>query len=134
MVILDELPFKMVEGEGFRAYSQVLEPRFVVPSRITVARDCMKLYVEEKKALKKLLKSQRNHKGATIGRVIEECLVEWNIEDILTLTVDNASSNDLTIDYLKRNSKWKRSILDNRFLHVRCCAHIVNLICERWLE
>ncbi|KAL0385845.1 UNVERIFIED_CONTAM: hypothetical protein Sradi_2978800 [Sesamum radiatum] len=53
MVILDELPFKMVEGEGFRAYSQVLEPRFVVPSRITVARDCMKLYVEEKKALKK---------------------------------------------------------------------------------
>ncbi|KAL0458820.1 UNVERIFIED_CONTAM: putative AC transposase [Sesamum latifolium] len=59
MVLLDELPFKMVEGEGFRAYSQVLEPRFVVSSRITVARDCMKLYVEEKKALKKLLKSQR---------------------------------------------------------------------------
>ncbi|KAL0431053.1 UNVERIFIED_CONTAM: putative AC transposase [Sesamum radiatum] len=165
----------MVEGEGFRAYSQVLEPRFVVPSRITVARDCMKLYVEEKKALKKLLKSQRvclttdtwtsiqnlnymcltahwiddswklqkkilnflvveNHKGATIGRVIEECLVEWNIEDILTLTVDNASSNDLTIDYLKRNSKWKRSILDNRFLHVRCCAHIVNLIVKDGLN
>ncbi|KAL0288422.1 UNVERIFIED_CONTAM: hypothetical protein Sangu_2660100 [Sesamum angustifolium] len=59
MVIIDELPFKMVEGEGFRAYSQALEPRFVVPSHITVARDCMKLYVEEKKVLKKLLKSQR---------------------------------------------------------------------------
>ncbi|KAL0291119.1 UNVERIFIED_CONTAM: Zinc finger BED domain-containing protein DAYSLEEPER [Sesamum angustifolium] len=75
-----------------------------------------------------------NHKGATIGRVIEECLVEWNIEDILTLTVDNASSNDLAIDYLKRNTKWKRSILDNRFLHVRCCAHIVNLIVKDGLN
>ncbi|KAK4404032.1 putative AC transposase [Sesamum angolense] len=75
-----------------------------------------------------------NHKGSTIGRVIEECLVEWNIEDILTLTVDNASSNDLAIDYLKRNTKWKRSILDNRFLHVRCCAHIVNLIVKDGLN
>ncbi|KAK4384181.1 Zinc finger BED domain-containing protein RICESLEEPER 3 [Sesamum angolense] len=90
----------------------------------------MKLYVEEKKVLKKLLKSQR----VPQGRVIEECLVEWNIEDILTLTVDNASSNDLAIDYLKRNTKWKRSILDNRFLHVRCCAHIVNLIVKDGLN
>jgi len=41
MVIIDEMPFRSVEGEGFRRYSKVLQPRFEPPSRITVARDCM---------------------------------------------------------------------------------------------
>ena len=58
MYIIDELPFRVVEGEGFRRYSHALEPRFVVPSRITIARDCMALYHDEKKKLKKMLKSQ----------------------------------------------------------------------------
>ncbi|KAK4421466.1 hypothetical protein Salat_2097200 [Sesamum alatum] len=31
MVIIDELPFKFVEGEGFRVYSRALEPSFEVP-------------------------------------------------------------------------------------------------------
>jgi hypothetical protein len=41
MVIIDEMPFRSVEGEGFRRYSKVLQPRFEPPSRITVARDYM---------------------------------------------------------------------------------------------
>jgi len=41
MVIIDEMPFRSVEGEGFRRYSKVLQPRFDPSSRITVARDCM---------------------------------------------------------------------------------------------
>ena len=36
MIICDELPFRAVEGEGFKDYSRLLEPRFVIPSRITV--------------------------------------------------------------------------------------------------
>jgi len=59
MVIIDEMPFRSVEGEGFKRYSKVLQPRFEVPSRITVARDCMQRYVEEKPKLKKLLKNHR---------------------------------------------------------------------------
>ena len=38
MVIRDELPFRVVEGEGFNDYSRLLEPRFVIPFRITVER------------------------------------------------------------------------------------------------
>ena len=38
-----------------------------------------------------------NHKGSTIGRVIESCLLDWGIEYVLTITVANSSSNDLTI-------------------------------------
>jgi hypothetical protein len=47
----------------------------------------------------------------------------------LTVTLDNVSSNNLTISYLKNVMKdWPTNILSNKHLHVRCCAHIVNLI------
>jgi hypothetical protein len=38
----------------------------------------------------------------TIGQAIESCVMEWGIDKILTITVNNASSNNLTIKYLKR--------------------------------
>ena len=73
-----------------------------------------------------------NHKGVTIGKHIEKCLQEWGIDRIFTITLDNASSYDTAIKYLKRKTKdWKTTILDNVFLHMRCYADIVNLImCE----
>ncbi|KAF7820633.1 zinc finger BED domain-containing protein RICESLEEPER 2-like [Senna tora] len=43
--------------------------------------------------------------------------------------VDNASSNDVAIAYLKRRiNAWKESVLSCELLHMRCCAHILNLI------
>ena len=59
IIICDELPFRVVEWEGFKAYSRLLEPRFVIPYRITVWRDCMKLFMENKKLLKNHLKNER---------------------------------------------------------------------------
>jgi len=56
MVIIDELPFNFVEDKGLRLFSRTLEPRFDVPSRFTVMRDCLKLYVKEKERLKRALK------------------------------------------------------------------------------
>ena len=58
MIICDELPFRVVEGERFKDYSRLLEPRFVIPSRIIVWRDCMKLFMENKKLLKNHLKNE----------------------------------------------------------------------------
>jgi hypothetical protein len=67
--------------------------------------------------------------GETIGQVIENFLLDWGIDKLLTVTVDNASSNSVTISYLKNVMKdWSTNILSNEHLHVRCCAHIVNLI------
>lgn len=54
-----ELPFKHVETEGFKEFVNVLEPRFKVPYCVTVQRDCMKLYMEEKLNLMTLLSGQR---------------------------------------------------------------------------
>lgn len=59
-------------------------------------------------------------------------MVAWGIDKFLTITVDNASSNNGLINFLKRKMKRrKNTILEHDFLHVRCCAHILNLIvCE----
>jgi hypothetical protein len=70
-----------------------------------------------------------NHMGETICQVIENCLLDRGIDKLLTVAVDNASSNSVTISYFKNVMKdWPTNILSNEHLHVRCCAHIVNLI------
>ncbi|KAK2646775.1 hypothetical protein Ddye_021970 [Dipteronia dyeriana] len=78
-----------------------------------------------------------DHKGETIGKIIESCLLEWGIEKVFTITVDNASANKVAIDYVKRKMKiWNESklVLGGNFLHVRCCAHIINLIVSEGLK
>jgi len=70
-----------------------------------------------------------NHMGEIIGQIIENCMLEWGIDKFFTITVDNASSNNITILFLKNVMKdWLINILLNEHLQVRCCAHIVNLI------
>ncbi|XP_075109271.1 zinc finger BED domain-containing protein RICESLEEPER 2-like [Nicotiana tabacum] len=68
-----------------------------------------------------------NYKGETIAKGIEACLFDWGIE--------NASANDAAIKHLKvRIDDWKGVILGNEFLHVRCNAHILNLIVKDGLD
>ncbi|KAG5539807.1 hypothetical protein RHGRI_020130 [Rhododendron griersonianum] len=73
--------------------------------------------------------------GETLGKVVEECLVEWGIDKFLTITIDNAKSNDGIIDFLKKKTKKRdTTILDHDYLHVRCCAHILNLVVREGLK
>jgi hypothetical protein len=171
-----ELLFKYVETEGFIEYTNRLKPRFKVLCRITVQKDCISLYMEEKLKLKALLSGQRvclttdtwtslqnlnymcitahfidcnwimhkkilkfclvpNHKGGTIGRVLESSLSEWGIDSIFIITVGNASSNDVDIEYMKTKVKDKKfTILGGEFLHMRCAAHILNLVVSDGLK
>ncbi|KAH0712669.1 hypothetical protein KY289_008628 [Solanum tuberosum] len=55
-VILDEQPFKVVEGEGFKRLMTLILPNYELPSRITGARQCLQIYQEEKN---KFIKDQR---------------------------------------------------------------------------
>ena len=60
MIIVDELPFRFVEHDRFIEFMASVEPRFKVLSRVTVARDCLKLYIREKDSLRKdLMDGQR---------------------------------------------------------------------------
>ena len=127
-------------------------PRFRIPSRWTIARDCYQLYIDEKIRLKKFLKfsSQRvsltidtwtslqkvnymcltahfldndwnlnkkilnfltisSHRGDAIDKAIEKCLHDWGIDRVFTVTVDNASSNDVVVAYLKKKLNQSRT-------------------------
>jgi hypothetical protein len=48
MIIMDELPFRFVEGERFQDFMKMVEPRFSIPSHFTIMRDCFKLFMSEK--------------------------------------------------------------------------------------
>ncbi|WJX09507.1 cellulase [Trifolium repens] len=172
MLIVDELPFSFVENEGFRYFMSVTQPRFKLPGRMAIARDCLNLYTSEKHKLRNIFTKTNqsvslttdtwtsvqninymvltahfidenwkmhkrilnfcpitSHRGEVIGKKIEKCLEGWMIDKVFTITVDNASSNDLAISYLKnRMEDWNSHPLKGEYLHVRCCAHILNLV------
>jgi hypothetical protein len=174
--ILCELLFSHVESEGFMLFANGLEPRFNLPSRITIQRDCLKLYEEEKVHLKALMSGQRiclttdtwtsiqnlnymcvtthfidfnwilhkkivkfclvpNHKGETIGRVLDNTMQECGFHSIFTITIDNASSNDIGVDYVRRRIKENNStVLGGEFIHMRCVVHILNLVVNDGLK
>ena len=57
------------------------------------------------------------------------CLREWGVDGIFTQTVDNATYNGTTIKFLQTVTKdWKGIVLEHEFLHMKCCAHILNMI------
>ena len=54
---------------------------------------------------------------------------------MFTITVDNASSNDVTVKEMsKKLSNWGTNIMDGDHFHVRCMAHILNLIVQDGLK
>ncbi|KAL4564899.1 hypothetical protein LXL04_028975 [Taraxacum kok-saghyz] len=75
------------------------------------------------------------HSGEIIGKYLKKSLFDWGLDKVFTITVDNASSNDLCIHYLKRRlNAWKHSVLDSQYLHMRCCAHILSLVIKDGLK
>ena len=155
---------------------EIVEPRFPIPHRTTIARACMKIYSSEVDVLRRAFVGQRvcvttdtwtsiqklnymvvtahfidgdwtyqkkilnfcpiaNHKGDTIGKVVESCLLKWGIDQLFTITTDNSSFNEVAIDYVKKKTKERdSSILGGEFMHIRCCAHILNLIVQSGLK
>jgi hypothetical protein len=77
-----------------------------------------------------------NHQGTTIGKLLEICLVQWKIDKVLTVSVDNASANKVAIDYLRKKlTNWTiPPIMGGKHLHVRCLAHVLNLIVRSGLN
>ncbi|MFQ6636516.1 hypothetical protein Gotur_014044 [Gossypium turneri] len=63
-------------------------------------------------------------------------LSQWGIDNkIFTITLDNASYNDVRVSCLKNHFRVNRAILCNGvFFQVSCCAHILNLIVKAGLE
>ena len=61
---------------------------------------------------------------------------DWGIDKkVFSLTLDNASANDNMQDILKEKLSVQDTLLcDGQFFHVRCCAHILNLMVKEGLK
>ena len=59
MIIIDELPFKFVEWQGFQEFMKIVEPWFPIPHRTTIARACVKIYSSEVDILRRAFVGQR---------------------------------------------------------------------------
>nr|KAJ0198872.1 hypothetical protein LSAT_V11C600301960 [Lactuca sativa] len=62
---------------------------------------------------------KKSHRGVDIGKMVEKCLTEWEIENVFTISVDNASAKDFS--KLQKCGKW---------MHIRCIAHNLNLVVQ----
>uniref|UniRef100_A0A803MX63 BED-type domain-containing protein n=1 Tax=Chenopodium quinoa TaxID=63459 RepID=A0A803MX63_CHEQI len=81
-----------------------------------------------------IVEREDSHKGKEIGKVVEACILKWEIEDrLFSLTVDNASSNDVAVGYLKTHFHDKL-VLEGSFFHMRCACHVLNLIVKDGLS
>ncbi|KAL2922908.1 Zinc finger BED domain-containing protein RICESLEEPER 2 [Bienertia sinuspersici] len=74
--------------------------------------------------------------GQSISEEIFMFLNQWKIEHkVLSVTVDNATYNDTMISHLKTRLLLRGLLFgDGSFFHVRCCAHIINLIVQSGLD
>lgn len=97
-------------------------------------------WIDSNWLLRKLILGFKNvidHKGLTIARVLEECLAEWGIKKIFTITVDNATANTNALKIFAESYGAIANdalVLDGRFLNMRCAAHILNLVVRDGLK
>lgn len=72
------------------------------------------------------------YNGVAIVEKIPFLLKDWGIDkNVMCLTVDNASSNDICIDVFKSQLKLMR---DGDYLHVHYYTDVPNLIVKEGLE
>ncbi|KAL0316336.1 UNVERIFIED_CONTAM: putative AC transposase [Sesamum radiatum] len=75
------------------------------------------------------------HTAEVLADTLVESLMDWNIDrKVSTITVDNCTTNDAMINHLLQKLPTKDMLLDGKVLHMRCCAHILNLIVKDGLD
>nr|XP_043629941.1 zinc finger BED domain-containing protein RICESLEEPER 2-like [Erigeron canadensis] len=76
------------------------------------------------------------HSGVALNAKVFSILEEWGLEKkIFCITLDNALSNDRFVQLLRDQLDTKSPLVSKgRFFHMRCCAHIVNLIVQDGLK
>jgi len=52
MIIVDKMPFSIIEMMKFKKLFRVIEPRFKLHSHYIVMEDCIKLYIRNKKTMR----------------------------------------------------------------------------------
>ena len=75
-----------------------------------------------------------SHKSVDISSDLLKCIVGWGIKNVMTMTVDNAPSNDKALNYLIKKLPNAKIYDEGKHFHIRCMAHILNLIVREGLK
>ncbi|KRH55606.1 hypothetical protein GLYMA_06G265900v4 [Glycine max] len=136
-IMVHEYPFSVVEDSIWMWAFQYANPDFHKVTHKTARNDCLALIEMEKKILKKLLESvSKISLTIDIWKSCHQCLKTWGIENkVFSISMDNASYNDSCIRCLKENiSLSSKLFLGGSLFHVRCCAHMLNLLVQDGLS
>ncbi|CAJ2660805.1 unnamed protein product [Trifolium pratense] len=75
------------------------------------------------------------HTGKIIVKEVETCLNSWELNQVFSITVDNASSNGVVVRFMKG---WMNAnnclILKGNYIHMRCCVHVLSSIVKEGLK
>nr|KAJ0203001.1 hypothetical protein LSAT_V11C500280660 [Lactuca sativa] len=72
------------------------------------------------------------HKAEDMARELLICINEWGMKNVMTMTVDNAKTNDAAINIIVKELP---GIYENgKHFHIRCMAHIINLVVKMGLK
>nr|KAJ0211586.1 hypothetical protein LSAT_V11C400228500 [Lactuca sativa] len=75
------------------------------------------------------------HTSDVLADILYTTLCDWNLDrKVSTLTVDNCTTNDAIIRILLEKLPLKSLMMNGDLLHMRCCAHILNLIVQDGLS
>ena len=76
-----------------------------------------------------------SHRGEYLAKALENSLMEWGLKNIFTVTLDNAASNDSAMSFFKKKlMSWGLSSIKIKYVHMRCAAHILNLVVNEGLK
>ncbi|XP_047093157.1 zinc finger BED domain-containing protein RICESLEEPER 2-like isoform X1 [Lolium rigidum] len=74
------------------------------------------------------------HNAAAIHSTIMDCLHDWDLSNkAFAITLDNATSNTAAVNKLKAKL-WMDKPFGGEDLHVRCAAHILNLVVQDGMD
>nr|KAJ0209822.1 hypothetical protein LSAT_V11C400161450 [Lactuca sativa] len=75
------------------------------------------------------------HTSDVLADILYTTLCDWNLDrKVSTLTVDNCTTNDAIIRILLEKLPLKSLMMNGDLFHMRCCAHILNLIVQDGLS
>ncbi|XP_061373411.1 zinc finger BED domain-containing protein RICESLEEPER 2-like [Gastrolobium bilobum] len=76
------------------------------------------------------------HNGISLAEKIHMFLKDWGLETkVFSITLDNASANDVCVQFLRDQLLVGGGLLGyGEFFHLRCCAHVLNLIVQEGLK
>ncbi|XP_026451840.1 zinc finger BED domain-containing protein RICESLEEPER 2-like [Papaver somniferum] len=61
--------------------------------------------------------------------MLEKCLLDWGLEDLFGVTLDNVSANSVAIEYLQTSViNWTGATMRSQYMQVRCDAHVLALV------